>query len=192
MEIDKNKINLAVSLISNNYEETKTIECSIILVNNEVCIVIPLDFLKDEMEKIKNNEVGLIIKNLFIEKLVDKENAMEWIDFIYLKSGTKLVKVFFDNILYIITSGDYTITFTIDNNQYHTNNRLNWFETKLPPEYFLAVHGSHIINMRCIKKFIDNKRTGIVIMIDLAELGISQRKKEAFDEMYLKFDISIT
>ncbi len=187
----ENKITFSISLVTDNDEVTQRADCPIIVYNNQPFIAVPAQFLMEYIELLKRREIGLVISNRHIEKKPEAENAVEWVDFIYLKEGTKTVKAFFKNIKYIFSDDDYTYICTIDNQQLISKNSLEWFEQKCPPECFMKIHGSYLINMIFIIHYINNGRTGFVIMIDGKDLNVSQRSKKEFEEKSKPFLFSL-
>ncbi len=184
------KLALALSLITENDEETIPIEGRLEILNGKEIFAVPADIIKKYQEKINKKEIGLVISNLYIEKVLEEKAGVEWIDFIYLKEGTKSVKVFFNQIVHIKKRGDYTLTTLLNKKEYVTKNTISWFVSKLPSHQFMNIHAGHIVNMKYISHYIDNTINGVVIMIDNKDLDISKRKKQAFDIMIKQFLVS--
>jgi two-component system, LytTR family, response regulator len=84
------------------------------------------------------------------ENLPIKDNSTEPSQpFMFVKDGTKLVKVRLKDILYIEGLKDYVIIYT-QNQKIVTLQRLKVLETQLPENLFMRVHNSYIIALEWI------------------------------------------
>jgi DNA-binding LytR/AlgR family response regulator len=72
-------------------------------------------------------------------------------DEIYVKDKNRLVKVRFEEILFIENVGDYVKLVTTDKKNYVIHGTIKSFAKKLPDRHFLKVHRSYIINIHKIK-----------------------------------------
>lgn len=72
-------------------------------------------------------------------------------DEIFVKDKNRLVKLSFDDILYIENVGDYVKVVTLDKKNYVIHGTIKSFAKKLPERHFLKVHRSYIINLHKIK-----------------------------------------
>jgi len=73
----------------------------------------------------------------------------------FIKAEGKLIRLNFDDILYIESVGDYVKYFTATKN-YLTHSTLKAVEEKMGPHQFMKVHRSYIVNLRKIKDIQDN------------------------------------
>jgi len=81
------------------------------------------------------------------EKHNDQENRRQ--DFIFVKADKKLLKLQYDEILYIEGLKDYVIIYT-DNSRIVTLQTMKSLEEKLPDQMFVRVHRSYIVNLEKI------------------------------------------
>jgi len=64
---------------------------------------------------------------------------------LYVRTDSKIVKVNFDEILYIEALADYIMIIT-PNNKYIVHSTMKGFQSRLPEDQFSRVHRSYIIN----------------------------------------------
>jgi two-component system response regulator LytT len=93
-------------------------------------------------------------------------------EFILLKDSKKTHKVYLSDIKYIESDGDY-IRFYLQNRKLMIRGSLLFMETTLPPELFLRIHNSYIINLKKV-----NAVTLYSVEIEGTELPISRSHKE--------------
>lgn len=98
-------------------------------------------------------------------------------DFFFVKANGGLVKVFFDEILFIEALKEYVKIVTKQNPviTYHT---ISGLEEKLPAGKFYRIHRSYIVNIKAITS-IEN----FTVKIDKHELPISRTERDAFVEL---------
>jgi two-component system, LytTR family, response regulator len=70
-------------------------------------------------------------------------------DFVFVKDGTKLVKVLLSDILYVEGLKDY-VTIHTKNQKVITLQRLKALEEQLPADRFIRIHHSYIISVQAI------------------------------------------
>lgn len=92
--------------------------------------------------------------------------------FILLKDSKKTHKIYLGDIKYIESDGDY-IRFYLSNRKLMIRGSLASMETTLPPELFLRIHNSYMINLKKV-----NAVTLYSVEIDGTELPISRSHKE--------------
>ena len=97
-------------------------------------------------------------------------------NFIFIKDGTKLIKIKFDEILYIEGLKDYVSIYTKDK-KIVSLQTLKSLETQLPQNQFIRVHNSYIIAFNAIE-IVDKER----ILIGKNYIPISDTYKKAFKE----------
>lgn len=108
-----------------------------------------------------------------VEKKDEQEDR-----FIYVKSEYKLVRVLYDDILYIEGLKDY-VKIYLDNNQrpIHSLMNMKTMEDYLPSPEFLRIHRSYIVHMPKVKA-IDHSR----LVIGENYLPVSDSYKEEFQQ----------
>jgi two-component system LytT family response regulator len=85
------------------------------------------------------------------------------------------------NIIYLEASNNYTNVYLVDQQKFLVTRTLKDFEELLPPETFLRIHHSTIINRDFIEKYIRGDG-GQVVMLNGTVLDVSKRKKTEFLE----------
>jgi two-component system, LytTR family, response regulator len=104
----------------------------------------------------------------------EKSAAVEQ-PFVFLKDGTKLVKVVFDDILYVEGLKDY-VTIHLNNNQKIISlQRLKTLEEQLPSDKFIRVHNSFIVALRSIDVVHKNH-----VQIRNAQIPVGETYKKTF------------
>jgi len=93
---------------------------------------------------------------------------------VYVRSDSKIVKVRFDEILYVEALADYITIFTKDN-KYIVHSTMKGFQSRLPVKNFARIHRSFIVNINKVEA-IEN--LFVTIMKRQIPIGISF--KEAF------------
>jgi two-component system, LytTR family, response regulator len=101
-------------------------------------------------------------------------------DFIFVKDGTKLVKVQYSQILFLKGTREY-VTLHTSTQKIMTLQTMKSFENNLP-DYFVRVHNSFIINLRTIDSI---EKDEIQIADELIPVG--QTYKKAFHEKIQRF-----
>lgn len=84
-------------------------------------------------------------------------------DYIFVKADKKLVKVNFDEVLYIEGLKDYVII-RMDNTRVITLQTMKSLEDKLPQNMFKRIHRSYIVNVNHIEAVVGN-------MVEVMEKG---------------------
>jgi len=111
-----------------------------------------------------NIEIALFSKS---QKKEDPKNEF------FIRDGSSLIKVNFDDLLFLKADDTYTRLVTIDKNFILSLN-LKKVSEKLPTAYFIRIHRSYIINIR----FIDRIKEGRVY-IDKHKLPIGRSYQDA-------------
>ena len=93
-------------------------------------------------------------------------------DFIFVRSDRKMIKINFDNILYIESLSDY-IKIHTQEKTIVTRETISNIETKLPPTNFIRIHRSYIIAIPQISSY-----TNEFIEINKKAIPISRSYKE--------------
>ncbi len=84
-------------------------------------------------------------------------------DYIFVKADKKLVKVNFDEVIYIEGLKDYVII-RLENTRVITLQTMKSLEDKLPPSMFKRIHRSYIVNIGKINAIVGN-------MVEVTEKG---------------------
>lgn len=92
-------------------------------------------------------------KNIIVSEEVSEEKTEEYFA---VKSDAKIVKVFFNDILYIEGLKEY-VRIICENEKIVTLERLKNMEVLLPSKKFLRVHKSYIINISKVKSVEGNR-----------------------------------
>ena len=87
--------------------------------------------------------------------LMEKESAKNTTEFIFVKSGKQLKKIFIADILFVESMENYVNVFTTSSKEvvYST---LKFFLDSLPSDNFLQVHRSYIVNTKHIQSIEGN------------------------------------
>jgi DNA-binding LytR/AlgR family response regulator len=104
--------------------------------------------------------------------------------FIFVKDGTKLVKVNWNDILYIEGLKDYVTIHTHDQ-KIITLQRLKVLETQLPPDNFIRIHNSYIVALSAIDVVYKSE-----VQIGKTLLPVSDTYKKAFKDFVDKNHLS--
>ena len=122
-------------------------------------------------------------ENLKAKEFVQSDNEFE-LDRMFIKSDNRLVKIFFEDIVYIEALKDYLRIHISEKERYITHSTMKAMEEKLP-EYFFRIQRSYIINTNCIKSFYGN-----TVKLSIGEsLGIStNHKAELFRRLGIEGD----
>jgi len=102
-------------------------------------------------------------------------------DFIYIKSERKFIRLFYKDILYVKGMKDYVMIFARDQKKMMTAMNLGTITKQLPPDIFVRVSKSHLININ----FIDAVETDLIQLAG-EEIPLGRTYKEHFVENYIK------
>ena len=97
-------------------------------------------------------------------------------DFIFVKDGTKLVKIMINDILYIEGLKDY-VTIHTKTQKVISLQRLKSMEEQLPASLFIRIHNSFIVSLRAITSVHKNE-----VEIGTAFLPVGETFKKSFKE----------
>jgi DNA-binding LytR/AlgR family response regulator len=163
---------------------------------NPPAVIFTTAYREYAMEGFEANAIDYLLKPIAIERFflaVNKalkflrppspETAMETVvatasnDFFFVKADGGLVKVFFEEILFIEALKEYVKIVTKEKSviTYHT---ISGLEEKLPTGKFYRIHRSYIVNTRAISSI-----EGFLVKIEKHELPISRNERDAFVEL---------
>lgn len=100
--------------------------------------------------------------------------------FVFVKDGTKLVKVVFDDILYVEGLKDY-VTIHTKTQKIVSLQRLKTLEEQLPADKFIRIHNSFIVALKAIDVVHKNN-----IQVGTAQLPIGETYKKSFRDFIEK------
>jgi DNA-binding LytR/AlgR family response regulator len=93
-------------------------------------------------------------------------------NFTFIKSDRRLIKLSFDDILFIKGLGNYVEIFVRSDKKYVYYKTLKDLIDKLPDE-FMRVHNSYIINLKNLSHIEDNH-----LIVDAHKISIAKSYKE--------------
>lgn len=163
---------------------------------NPPAVIFTTAYREYAMDGFEANAIDYLLKPVAIERFLlavnkalkflrptTQETAAETVlatpsnDFFFVKADGGLVKVFFDEILFIEALKEYVKIVTKEKSviTYHT---ISGLEEKLPAGKFYRIHRSYIVNTRAISSI-----EGFLVKIDKHELPISRNERDAFVEL---------
>jgi two-component system, LytTR family, response regulator len=106
-----------------------------------------------------------------------EETAKDEADFFFVKAGGGLVKIYYDEVLFVESLKEYVKIITREKAvvTYHT---MSGLEEKLPPGKFFRIHRSYIVNIRAISSI-----EGFTVTIGKHELPLSRTERDRFVEV---------
>lgn len=113
---------------------------------------------------------------LFLENLSPKKPGNQKIA-VPTAEGLEFIKL--SSLIYLEASINYTYIFLDNNRKYLVSRSLKEFEDLLPPETFVRIHNSYIINKDFAEKYLRGEG-GQVVLSSGAVLDISKRRKAEF------------
>jgi two-component system LytT family response regulator len=113
---------------------------------------------------------------VFLENLSPRKTGNQKIA-IPTAEGLRLIKL--SSLVYLEASVNYTYIFLDTNQKYLVSRTLKEFEEMLPPETFIRIHNSYIVNKDFAEKYIRGEG-GQVVLSNGVALDISKRRKAEF------------
>lgn len=111
---------------------------------------------------------------------VERVTAEAQPSFVFVKDGTKLVKVNFDDILYVEGLKDY-VTIHTKQQKVVSLQRLKSLEMQLPADRFIRIHHSYIIALKAVDVIHKSE-----VQIGTAMIPISDSYRKTFKEFIEK------
>ena len=158
---------------------------------NPPAVIFTTAYREHALEGFDANAIDYLLKPIAIERFLlsvnkawkflrpnpEETTQKESDDFFFVKADGCLVKIFFEEILFIEALKEYVKIVTKDKSviTYHT---ISGLEEKLPKGKFYRVHRSYIVNIKSITSI-----EGFTVKIDKHELPISRNERDAFVEM---------
>lgn len=127
----------------------------------------------NDLELLQIIELALMDSLRENSSLVQNQNDLES-DFIFTKQGTKLIRIYYDEMVSFQTLGNYVQLSTKDK-KYIINYSLKKLFEILPKKDFIKVHQSHIVNKKYIQLL--NLEQNYIIVNDF-QIEISRRYKK--------------
>ena len=107
---------------------------------------------------------------------------------IALSTNDEVVFLKLKEIIRLESNSNYTTFYAEDCDKVMVARTLKEFEDILPPDLFIRIHQSHLVNLDHVKKVL-KEDGGYALTSDHAKLPISRRKKDYFMEALLKRSI---
>ncbi len=117
-----------------------------------------------------------INKVQLLRKSGQEKSIMAADDFIFVKDGTKLVKIMINDILYVEGLKDYVTIFT-KTQKIVSLQRLKAMEEQLPSSLFVRIHNSYIVSLRAITSVHKSE-----VEIGTAFLPVGETFRKSFKE----------
>lgn len=106
----------------------------------------------NNLKKIKEDEVEMELEKMETEAVAEiLEEPKEIIERIAIKIRQKIEVVLVADIVFIQSEGDYTMIHT-ESNRFLKEQTMKYFELHLPPNLFVRIHRSYIVNVLAISK----------------------------------------
>lgn len=115
--------------------------------------------------------MNAVTKSINLYKLKTEGIPAEDDNYIFVKSNLKNRKVFLNKLKYIEALGDY-VKFVLEKDSFVVLSTMKYFENQLPPDKFLRIHKSYIVNLEKIERYSSRS-----IEIDKEQLPLSRNKK---------------
>lgn len=106
-----------------------------------------------------------------ISSLPDQDTTS---DYFFVKTNRKMVKVAYDELLFVESYGEYVKLYTHDDVLLALQT-MGFMEQMLPAARFIRIHRSHIVNLDHVKEVDGN-----TVVLERHQLIISKRMREAF------------
>lgn len=131
-----------------------------------------------------SQRLALPAQSIASAPLPEKQSAEPAMPFVFVKDGTKLVKIRWDDILYVEGLKDY-VTIHTRQQKVVTLQRLKLLETQLPADRFIRIHHSYIVALDAIDII---HKGDVQIGNTLIPISDSYRKafKEFIDRNYMQ------
>jgi len=112
--------------------------------------------------------------NTYHSQLLLKNELLETIEYIYIKTGDSFQKLWWADILYVNAMQNY-LKLYFNNSSLIIHQTMTSFEEMAPSNVFFRIHNSYLVNINHIEKI-----TGNQLLINGIELPISRQRKEKF------------
>lgn len=162
---------------------------------NPPAVVFTTAYREHAMEGFEANAIDYLLKPIAIERFLlavnkalkflrpavsdsgDVAAAKDTEDFFFVKADGGLIKIFFEEILFIEALKEY-VKIVARNKSVITYHTISGLEEKLPAGKFYRIHRSYIVNIKAITSI-----EGFTVKIDKYELPVSRNERDAFIEL---------
>lgn len=157
-------------------------------INKNIKIIFTTAYREYAVEGFELQAVDYLLKPISFERLLKavntyfevyhnqseaKSNPSENNNFMFVRSDRRMLKIDFDNIIYIESYSDYIKIYMTDDSIIVTRETISSVEAKLPKEHFIRIHRSYIIALNKIDSFTNEQ-----IIISKQSLPISRSYKK--------------
>lgn len=120
------------------------------------------------------NKAWKFLRSVAVEQSAIAAKELAEDEFFFVKADGGLVKIFYEEILFVEALKEYVKIVTKDRSviTYHT---ISGLEEKLPPGKFYRIHRSYIVNIKSVTSL-----EGTVVKIEKHELPVSRNERDAF------------
>ncbi len=139
-----------------------------------------VDFLQKPVDKSRFDRAIDKALSFIVMKEMDSDKQ----NYIFVKSNLKKHKVFVNSLLYVKAMGDYAKIVTEDSS-YIVLTTMKAFEKRLPPELFLRIHKSYIVNLKKVKKYGSK-----FVELEDEKLPLSRHKKKGLQAALMNISTS--
>lgn len=139
-------------------------------------VIFTTAFSEHAVEGFELNAVDYLLKPISVDRFMKAVNKAEEVfeknggesntetdEYMFVKADKKLIRVNFEDIIYIEGLKDYVII-KLANSRIITLQTMKSLEAKLPSKYFKRIHRSYIMNIKKIKAVMGN-------MVEVIEKG---------------------
>lgn len=118
------------------------------------------------------------------EKVLHMQNqAEDMLERIVVKNGNKLEVIALDQILYFEAQDNY-VMIHCESKHFLKSKTMKYFEDHLPPDKFIRIHRSYLVNAEHIKRLEPyNKDTQLAIINDTCKLKVSRTGHKKLKEI---------
>jgi two-component system LytT family response regulator len=131
-------------------------------------------------------ELQQCANRLVNEKRKYSQNKTEASGKIIIPKGMGFEFLEFDSIVRLEADGCYTIIYPHIGKKIIVSRTLKLFENALPPDVFIRVHKSHIINLKYMKEY-SKLDGGYIVMTDGSKVEVSRRRTTEFLQKIKKY-----
>ncbi len=165
-------------------------------INKDIKIIFTTAYRDYAVEGFELQAVDYLLKPISFERLLkavnnyfdiysttknDTINESSYNDFMFVRSDRRMIKINFNEIIYIESYSDY-IKIHLSNQTITTRETISAIESKLPKEQFIRIHRSYILSIANITSFTHEE-----ITINKKSLPISRSYKKDVLNILEKF-----
>lgn len=132
------------------------------------------------IDKLQNNET------VNVKPLLDNTQTTETLNRLVVKSGSKIVVIAINDILYFEAQEDYVMIHTAQN-RYMKSQTMRFYESNLPTDQFVRIHRSYIVNVNRVERLEPyDKESYVAVLSPEVKLKVSRSGYKKLKET-LKF-----